>query len=142
MAISGGCLCGAVRIRSAEEPVAVRSCWCRVCQYLAAGSASVNAIFRRAAVSVEGPLSRFDSVADSGNHMTRSFCATCGTPVLSESRERPDVVIVRVGALDDPGRFRPTGTIWTDSAPAWGLVDPATEQVPRQPAPPRPEPRP
>jgi hypothetical protein len=42
MTLSGGCLCRAVRYTVAADAVATRVCWCRDCQYLAAGSATVN----------------------------------------------------------------------------------------------------
>lgn len=45
MAIRGGCRCGAVRYTVTAEPIATRVCWCRDCQYFAAGSATVNVIF-------------------------------------------------------------------------------------------------
>ncbi len=45
MEITGGCLCRAVRFRITAEPIAMRLCWCRVCQYIAAGNATVNVVF-------------------------------------------------------------------------------------------------
>ncbi len=55
MAITGGCLCGAVRFEiEAEAPLVVRQCWRRGRQYLGAGSGTVNAIFRKDEVSVSG----------------------------------------------------------------------------------------
>ena len=46
MAFAGGCLCGAVRFEiRTDAPLAVRQCWCRVCQYVGAGSGTVNAMF-------------------------------------------------------------------------------------------------
>ena len=50
--ITGGCICKAVRFSATAAPVAVRQCWCRDCQYWAAGSATVNVIFERAAVTI------------------------------------------------------------------------------------------
>ena len=137
MAIAGGCLCGAVRYAvEAEAPLGVRQCWCRVCQYLGAGSGTVNAIFARYAVTVSGPLTDYVSVADSGSIMHRRFCAKCGAPVFSESESRPDLIIVRVGTLDDPNLAKPGAIIWTKSAPVWACFDPSLPHTDGQPAPP------
>ncbi len=137
MAIAGGCLCGAVRFEiDAEAPLGVRHCWCRVCQYLGAGSGTTNAIFAKAAVKVSGPLTDYVSLADSGSVMHRRFCTRCGTPVFSEAEPRPDQIIVRVGTLDDRELARPGGIIWTRSAPSWACFDPNLPRTEGQPVPP------
>ena len=133
--ISGGCLCKAVRYRITAPPVAARMCWCRDCQYLAAGGGSVNLAFPAAAVHVEGELRDFVGVADSGNIMHRRFCPTCGTQMFSASEARPHLLIVRVGTLDDPELGRPQALIWTASAPRWACLDPALPHSERQPPP-------
>ena len=136
MAITGGCLCGAVRFEiKADAPLGVRQCWCRVCQYIGAGSGTVNAIFPKEAVSVSGPLTEFVSVADSGSTMHRRFCARCGTPVFSEAEQRPDHIFVRVGTFDDPNLAAPSAAIWTKSAPVWACFDPDVPRVEGQPPP-------
>ncbi len=135
MAISGGCLCGAVRFEfDADALLGVRQCWCRVCQYIGAGSGTANAIFANDAVKVSGPLTDYVSVADSGSVMHRRFCAKCGTPVFSEAEPRPHQIIVRVGTLDDPNAARPEGIIWTRSAPSWACFDPKLPQTEGQSA--------
>ena len=137
MAITGGCLCGAVRFTiEADAPLGVRQCWCRVCQYLGAGSGTVNAIFRKDALTVSGGLTDYVCKADSGSTMHRRFCAQCGTPLFSEAEPRPHQIIVRAGALDDPNLARPGGTILTKSAPAWACFDPSLPQTEGQPPPP------
>ncbi len=135
MSITGGCLCGAVRYTVTADPLATRVCWCRDCQYIAGGGATVNVIFSAAAVTITGPLRDFASVAASGNRMHRQFCEVCGTPVTSRSEARPHLTVLRAGTFDDPEMAKPTLTIWTDSAPTWACIDPHLPQVPGQPPP-------
>lgn len=132
---TGRCLCGAVSIRADAAPVLTRLCWCRLCQSLAAGNATVNVVFPSDAVTVEGEVRWYESIAESGNRMERGFCPECGTPLFSRTEARPHLLIVRAGALDNPELLPPQGTIWTDEAPAWALADPDLPQFPRQPPP-------
>lgn len=135
MAITGGCLCRAVRYTVTADPIAIRLCWCRDCQYFGAGSATVNLVFPASALAIEGPLRDFASHADSGARMHRQFCERCGTPVTSAAEVRPHLVILRGGTLDDPEIARPSRMIWTDSAPSWACLDAALPRTPRQPPP-------
>jgi hypothetical protein len=136
LAIAGGCLCGAVRYQiKADAPLAARQCWCRVCQYLGAGTGAVSALFRTEEVAVSGPLTDYVCKADSGATMHRRFCARCGTDVFSEAEERPTAIFVRVGTLDDPSLAAPTAIIWPQSAPKWACFDPNLPQIEGQPAP-------
>src|SRR5680860_386642 len=80
MAMTGGCLCGAVRYSIEAEPRATRACWCRTCQYLGAGSATVNVFFPSEAIDVTGALAAYRSDADSGGVVVHEFCPVCGTP--------------------------------------------------------------
>lgn len=132
---TGGCLCGALRFLATAEPLLTRLCWCRLCQSLAAGNATVNVVFPSDKVAIEGQVRWYESIADSGNRMERGFCPTCGTPMFSRTDARPHLLIVRAGALDDPELLPPQGTIWTDAAPGWAHVDPDLPQFPRQPPP-------
>src|SRR5580698_3987211 len=101
MLITGRCLCGAVHYQSTAAPITARVCWCRLCQYLAAGNGTVNVCFPRPTFTFEGELSDYQSIADSGNVMHRRFCPTCGTPMFSESEARPHLIFVRAGTLDN-----------------------------------------
>lgn len=134
--ITGGCLCGAVRYAIDAAPISVRTCWCRLCQYLGAGSGTINVVFPSAAVRSEGETRDYRSVADSGNVMHRHFCACCGTPLFSAAEVRPHLIIVRAGTLDDPEIGRPESTIWTASAPSWACIDADLPRIAGQPAPP------
>lgn len=135
MKISGGCLCGAVRYESQAPPLITRVCWCRLCQYLGAGSGTVNVCFQTASFAVHGTVSDYVSIADSGNVLHRRFCPACGTPMFSAAEARPHLVFVRAGTLDDPEIARPAMTIWTSTAPSWACIADDLPRVERQPPP-------
>jgi hypothetical protein len=133
--ITGGCLCRFVRYRITAQPIVTRVCLCRVCQYLGAGSGTVNACFPKPAMTIEGEPADYRSVADSGNVMHRRFCPKCGTQLFSEAESRPHLIFVRVGTLDDPEIAPPSVTIWTSSAPSWACIDGRIPSIERQPPP-------
>jgi len=135
MEITGGCLCKSVRYRFTAPPLVTRSCWCRLCQYLGAGSGTVNVCFRTADMTLEGELTDYRSVADSGNAMHRRFCPKCGTQMFSEAQVRPHLIFVRAGTLDDSEVARPSMTIWASQAPTWACIDPQLPRVEEQPPP-------
>jgi hypothetical protein len=135
MIITGRCLCGATRYHSSAAPLTARICWCRVCQYLAAGNGTVNVCFPRPTFTIEGQLTDYRSVADSGNVMHRRFCPTCGTPMFSEAEARPHLIFVRAGTLDNPELAQPAGTIWTSQAPTWACINTALPSSAAQPPP-------
>jgi hypothetical protein len=135
MQITGGCLCKAVHYSISAAPIVTRTCWCRVCQYIGAGSATVNVCFPSAAVKVTGELRDYGLVADSGNVAHRRFCPVCGTHLFSASEARPHLVFVRAGTLDDPELAKPAATVWTASAPSWACFDERIPRVERQPPP-------
>ena len=133
--ITGRCYCGAVRFQFDQPPIATRACWCRDCQYLASGNASVNAIFKVESFKLAGEVGEYISTADSGSVMRRRFFTKCGTPLFSEARSRPELIVVRVGALDDRESLGPSSFIWTASAPRWGFVAPNERNCEGQPGP-------
>ncbi|MGK2921794.1 MAG: GFA family protein [Methyloceanibacter sp.] len=130
--ITGGCLCGAIRYRIEAEPRATRACWCRTCQYLGAGNATVNVFFPSEAIVVEGEIKEYASRADRGDMVTHAFCPVCGTPVFTQSETRRQVKGVRAGTLDNPELGKPQKILWTLEAPRWAPFDPAVPREERQ----------
>jgi len=136
MAVSGSCLCKAVRYRAATPPIVTRACWCRLCQRIGAGSGTVSAAFLRRDLEIEGETKDYVSIADSGSVMHRRFCPSCGVHLFSEAEPRPHIVFVRVGTFDDPELARPAVTIWAASAPSWACIDGALPRFEGQAPPP------
>jgi hypothetical protein len=133
--IAGGCLCRAVRYQTNAKPLTARYCWCRFCQFIAAGNAAVSVCFPSADMLIEGETRDFVSVADSGNRMHRRFCPACGVHLFSEAETRPHLIFVRAGTLDDPEVARPAASIWTARAPTWACIDETLPSWEGQPPP-------
>jgi hypothetical protein len=81
--IEGHCLCGAVTIRSKTAPGWVGACHCRMCQRW---SGAVFACFPAEGVTVDGPVTRFQS----SDFAERAFCATCGSHLWMRDNTSPE----------------------------------------------------
>ncbi len=111
-------------------------CWCRDCQRIASGSATVNVLFAEADVTFSGPISTIRRVADSGNTVERGFCSECGSQMYSKTVSPAGMPVrVRAGVLDNPELIAPQAIIWADSAPKWAILDPALPHFPKAPPP-------
>ena len=133
MTITGACLCGQLTYTIEAGPVGARSCWCRNCQRIASGSATVNVLFPEGSVTMDGDVTTYEQTGDSGNTVVRGFCPTCGSQVFSSTPGYP--VRIRAGTLDDPELMAPQATIWASSAPSWAPIDPALPRHPKGPPP-------
>ena len=132
-ALTGGCLCGAVRYSCAAEPMFPGHCHCRACQK-ASGAAFASAFAVPAeAVTVTGEIRYFETPADSGHVSRRGFCPECGSRVLGASSGMPGLTVIMAGSLDDPSLFKPGMNIFVQSAQPWAPMDPGLPAYPGMP---------
>ena len=104
--ISGGCLCGAVRFEITEPLTNAGYCHCTRCQRRTGTAASAQARIPTDALrfaSGEDALGAF--VPDDGG-FAKLFCASCGSHLFSRNQQQPDVMSVRLGALDEDPQLR------------------------------------
>jgi hypothetical protein len=105
--VTGGCLCGKVRLRARGEPYRVGICHCLDCRKHHGALFFAAAIFPEQAISVEGETRVYGG---------RHFCPDCGSSVFAHYR---DEIELHLGALDAPDQFRPTYENWTVRREAW-----------------------
>jgi hypothetical protein len=117
--VTGGCLCGDVRLVARGEPYRVGVCHCLDCRKHHGALFHASAIFPADAVTVSGETREFRG---------RHFCPRCGSPVFSVSG---DEVEVNLGALDAPDQFRPTYELWTIRREGWLPEFPGTRKYER-----------
>lgn len=126
---TGHCFCGQVSYTIDADPIGCRQCWCRDCQYIASGSATVNVLFPDDAVTFTGEIARLMKTADSGNTVERGFCPKCGSQMYSRTVEpKGQPIRIRAGTLDNRELMAPTAIIWAGSRPTWAMLDPHLPQ--------------
>lgn len=119
MQVTGGCLCGKVRLVAEGEPYRVGLCHCLDCRKHHGALFFAAAIYPAAAVTVEG-----ETKAWKGRH----FCPDCGSSVFAESGDETEV---HLGALDAPDQLLPTYENWCIRREAWLPAFPVSKSFDR-----------
>lgn len=105
--VTGGCLCGKVRVIATGAPNRVGICHCLDCRKHHGALFFAAAIFPQDSVQIEG---------ETGAYKGRHFCCVCGSSVFAH---HGDEIELHLGALDQPNQFVPTYEIWTVRREAW-----------------------
>ena len=105
--VTGGCLCGKVRITAEGVPDRVGLCHCLDCRKHHGALFYAAAIYPAAAVTVEGETKAFKG---------RHFCPDCGSSLFAEIGDEREV---HLGSLDAPDQLRPTYENWCIRREAW-----------------------
>jgi hypothetical protein len=90
-----------------------------------------------AGFSVSGKPKGFDSIADSGNRVTSSFCSECGSQLFSRTSGFPGMLAVRVASLDEPLALTPQMSVYTKRLQPWDHSEPAAPSFAAMPEMPR-----
>jgi len=108
--MQGRCMCGAVRFTVDGEPRPVVNCHCHRCRrwsghYWAATAAPADG------VEVIDPQARLTwySPADGVEY---GFCADCGSSLFWRLADRPDLLSISAGCLDQPTGLHTAAQIW------------------------------
>jgi len=99
--LTGGCLCGRVRVAAAGAPYRVGLCHCLDCRKHHGALFHASAIYPADAMTIEG---------ETRDYAGRCFCPHCGSSVFGRSG---DEVEVSLGALDATDQLVPTYELWT-----------------------------
>ena len=134
MKTEGRCYCGALHYELEGEPLAKMECHCRECQYISGGGPNFTMAMPEAGFRYSSGEPSSFTRSDLETPVTREFCGTCGTHMLTRSPRLPGVVLLKVGTLKDPALFeKPQAAIFTcDMQPFHTIAEgvPAFEKRP------------
>ena len=124
----GGCLCGSVRYRVSDDPVAATLCHCADCRRASGGTNVAWAVFDKRDFQwlADEPVAYSSSRGVEWLH-----CHGCGSLVGYRRSSRPDHVDITTGTLDDPDRFPPSVEIWVGEKIGWETLHPTLPKRPR-----------
>lgn len=125
-ALSGGCLCGAVRYTCSAAPLIEGNCHCRDCQKVSGSAYAPTLFLPLEAVTITGEVKFFESIGGSGQPIRRGFCPNCGSQLFGRPSMRTDMIGIRAGSLDDTSAYHPQAEIFTSHAAPWDSMSEAT----------------
>jgi hypothetical protein len=126
----GSCQCGNVTISVSKKPTMMLQCHCLDCQKSTGTGHTSNAYFNSDDVSIDGEVKGHTVVADSGNEMSRYFCANCGSRLYGRNSARPGLVSVQVGCLEDHSWFSPQAVFYSSRRNDWDIT---SDDIPNHP---------
>lgn len=133
MALKGSCLCGAVGYEIDGELGKAMICHCGICRKSNGSAFAVNAplaatTFRL--VQGENSLGCYASSEDA----QRYFCKNCGSPIYSARLSLPEMIRLRVGALDRDVPIEKGCHVYVASKAAWDDINDVLPQFSQLPA--------
>jgi len=128
----GGCACRFVRYRMTSKPLFVHCCHCTWCQRETGTAFALNAMIEANRVELlQGEVEVIDTPSLSGKGQKISRCPKCRVALWSNYAGAGDAVrFVRVGTLDEAGRFPPDIHIFTSSKQPWVVLPAGATAVP------------
>jgi len=112
----GGCFCGNVRYQATGYPEHRVVCHCESCRHTAGSPAAAWVTFPISNLEyTQGKPSSFES----SPKVTRTFCASCGTPLTYQNGAGPDSIDVTTCSFDTPDSFPPTHHSWLQDTLSW-----------------------
>lgn len=121
------CACGASTITVDGPVLSMLVCSCRDCRKATGTGHSTVVLMHTDTVAINGPVNGHTRTAASDSHITRNFCAECGTPLYARTQRAPNLILLPAGVFDDPTWFAPNQAIFSRSHLDWDLLDPALQ---------------
>ncbi len=122
--LTGKCLCGNVTFSADTDIKLMANCHCSDCR-AATGAAYGTLVFVEAdALTVTGSPKVFKHVADSGADMEKHFCPDCGSQLFGKNSNRPNMVSLRAGVVDQTDLIKPAVNVYMSSKIPSTPIDP------------------
>ena len=132
--IKGKCQCGNVEYEISEPFITQIVCHCTECQKLSATSFSISALTKRCNFKLlKGELKVYSRIAESGCKNSCYFCPTCGNRIYHENPDKPEIIRLKPGTLEDTSVIQPTIHVWLKHKQSWVEIPEGVDKYETQP---------
>jgi len=114
----GSCLCGTVKFNVKKGIKDIVYCHCSLCRKAQGSAFATNANVAKddfRFISGEDNLSHYSS----SKTQTKSFCKTCGSPIMSRDTTLSDNIRIRLGTIESEISEEPEAHIFVASKANW-----------------------
>jgi hypothetical protein len=117
--LTGRCMCGAVTFEISAPLQGAIYCHCTRCQRRTGSAFAVSGQTQPGTFAIVQGEDAVRTYAPGDGGWLKAFCSECGSHLFAAHPENADLVVVRLGALDqDPG-VRPAAHQFADYAASW-----------------------
>ena len=121
---TGSCLCGEVSYSFNESSViSAHHCHCKDCQKSTGSGKATIVMIPENALQMKGEIKIYTVTGTDGSHVTRGFCVSCGSPLISYIEEMQGIRLIKAGSLDDSSWLKIDSNFWSSTAREWSPVD-------------------
>ncbi|MEZ8270244.1 GFA family protein [Vibrio splendidus] len=117
------CRCGAVNLVCRGEPQRTSVCHCYECQKRTGSVFGVQARFPIKQVTLNGEVTSFSRISDTGSEVTYQFFPKCGTTMLLQSVAAADFYIVPLGLFKEQDFPLPSFSVYEERKHGWVKFD-------------------
>ena len=129
----GSCQCGNIRYKVTGDPLVAIACHCYDCRKLSGSAFSTVLVVKAEDITVEGTLKLWERATDTGRRSHAYFCPDCGNRIYHQDPDKPYIIRIRSGSLDQPEIPKPLIHVFAERTQSWLQFSEGAIKYDRQP---------
>ena len=129
--MTGECACGKVTFEVDRPLIGAAFCYCKRCQRRTGTGGSATALTQPGSFSVTGGEEHVAGYEPGDGGFNKYFCRECGGHLYTSHPDNPEILAIRLGALNEDPGIRPMAHQFTAYAAPWFPVP--DDDLPRFP---------
>ena len=117
--MGGSCQCGNIRYQVTGDPLVAIACHCNDCRKLSGSAFSTVLVVKAEDLTVEGTLKLWERATDTGRRSHAYFCPDCGNRIYHQDPDKPHIIRIRSGSLDQPEIPEPLIHVFAERTQSW-----------------------